>query len=72
MSKHFPDRFFVVVHNVSAESDDWFHDELNEHSLEGSSIISSLITLKFLCFLVVVVISPKFLHHLININLEFL
>jgi len=41
--EHLPYSFFVVVHNVTAESDDWFHYELNKHSLESSSIIGNLI-----------------------------
>lgn len=72
MSEHFPDSFFIVIHNVSAESDDWFHNELDKHSLELRSIISIIFSLEFLGFLVIVVVTPKFLHHLVKVNLEFL
>lgn len=70
MGYHFPDGFFVVVHDVSAESDDWLHDELNEASLESGSIISCFFHFPFLGFGIEEVVSPKFLHHLVVINLE--
>jgi len=70
--EHLEDGFLVVLHNVSAESDDWFHDELNEASLELSSIISNWVSLPFLGFGIMEVITPKFLHHLIVVNLELL
>ena len=72
MIEHFPYGFSVVIHNVSAESDNGLHDELNKHSLELSSIISHLVTLEFLCFLIIVVVSPKFYDHLVIVNLELL
>jgi len=34
MVEHLIDSFFVTVHDVSAESNDWLHDELHEASSE--------------------------------------
>lgn len=70
VAQHLEDGVSVVVHNVSAESDDWLHDELDEASLQGGSIISEVLTLPFLALLVVVVVTPKFFHHLIEVDLE--
>lgn len=72
MAQHFEDGISVVVHNVSAESDDWLHDELDEASLEGWSIIGNIFHFPFLSFLIIEVVSPHFLHHLVEVNLEFL
>jgi hypothetical protein len=70
VTQHLEDGVSVVVHNVSAESDDWLHDELDEASLQGSSIISNILTLPFLALLVIVVVTPEFLHHLVEVYLE--
>lgn len=71
MVEHFKDGFSVVVHNVSAQSDDWLHDELDEASSQSGTIVSGLLLFPFLSFLIKVVITPKFLHHLIVVYLEF-
>jgi hypothetical protein len=70
VSQHLEDGISVVVHDVSAESDDWLHYELDKASLEGGSIISLVLSLPFLSLLVVVVITPEFLHHLVEVYLE--
>jgi hypothetical protein len=72
MSEHFPNSIEVSLHDVSAESDDWFHNELDEASLELSSIISIVINLPLLGLLIKEVISPELLHHLIEVYLEFI
>ena len=72
MSQHLEHSFSVVVHDVSAESNDGFHDELHEASLQLSTIISKIFSLPFLSLLVIVVITPQFLHHLIEVDLELL
>jgi hypothetical protein len=71
MGEHFPDGFFVVVHDVSAESDDWLHDELNEASLEVGTFLTDLLSCPFLSLGIIEVVTPKFLHHLVEIDLEF-
>ena len=68
--EHFPDGILVVVHDVSAESDDWLHDELDEASLEDGSIIGILVNLPFLSLGIIVVVTPKLLHHLVEVNVE--
>lgn len=72
MVQHLPDGFFVVFHNISAESNDWLHDELDEASSQCGAIISILLLLPFLSFLIKIVVTPKFLHHLLKVDLEFL
>ena len=69
-TEHLEDSFSVVVHDVSAESDDWLHDELYEASLEGGAIISLILSLPFFSFSIMVVVTPKFLHHLVEVYLE--
>jgi hypothetical protein len=64
VGEHLEDGISVVVHDVSAQSDDWLHDELDKASSQLSTIISSLISLPFLSLLVKVVVSPHLLHHL--------
>lgn len=71
MIEHLPDSVFVVVHDVSAESDNWLHDELNEASSELTTVISSIISLPLLGLLIKIVITPQFLHHLVKVYLEF-
>jgi len=71
MGEHLLDSFFVVVHDVSAESDDWLHDELDEASLECNTIFTILFGSPFLSLGIIEVVTPKFLHHLVEINLEF-
>jgi len=72
VSEHFPHSFFVVFHDVSAQSDDWLHDELDEASLQGSAIISQFFSFPFLCLGIMIVVTPKLLDHLIEVDLEFL
>lgn len=72
MVQHLPDSFFVVFHNISAKSNNWLHDELDEASSQLGAIISSLVLFPFLSFLIKIVVTPKFLHHLVKVNLEFL
>lgn len=71
MIEHLPDSVFVVVHDVSAESDNWLHDELNEASSELTTVISNILSLPFLSLLIKIVITPQFLHHLVKVYLEF-
>jgi len=69
---HLIDFFHLTVHGGSAKSDDWLHHELNESSLEFRTISSFIIMLPCLSFLIEVVITPKFLLHLISIDTELL
>jgi len=68
--EHLEDSLFVSVHDVSTESDDWLHDELNEASLEVGAIVSNLINFPLLALLVIEVVAPKLLHHLVEVYLE--
>ena len=69
--KHLPDGVEVTVHNVSAELDDWSHNELDEASLEG--LATSLgVSSELLGCRVEVVITPEFLHKSSTIELELL
>jgi hypothetical protein len=56
--KHFPDSFFVSFHDVSAKLDDWLHDELDEASLNGSTIITNIFNLPLFALGIKVVITP--------------
>jgi hypothetical protein len=72
VSEHLENGLLVVIHDVLAESDDWFHDELNEASLKLGAIFGNLFCCPFLIFGIKEVVSPKLLHHLIKVHFEFL
>jgi hypothetical protein len=72
VDEHLVDLLHFSVHGGSAESDDWLHHETNESSLEGSTIIGVSVVLPFLGFGIEEVVSPKFLHHLLSSDTEFL
>ena len=72
VNKHLVDLLHFSVHGGSAESNDWLHHEGNESSLDGGSIISLVMVLPFLTFGIEEVVSPKFLHHLLSVDTEFL
>jgi hypothetical protein len=61
------------VHGGTTKSDDWFHDQRYESSLEiiSTCIIRFGVVLPLLCFLIEVVITPKLFHHFFAINTEF-
>jgi len=69
--EHLGDFLHLSVHGGSAESDDWLHHELDEGSLELLVLIGFRVVLPFLGFLIEVVITPKFLHHLGFLDTEF-
>ena len=70
--EHLPDNFEVVVHDVTAELDNWAHDELDEGTLEVLARIVSLTSLELLLGWVVEVVTPELLHELCAIELELL
>jgi hypothetical protein len=70
--QHFVDLFIFSVHDGVGQSDNWFHDEGTESSLDWFSFFIVGILLPFLGFRVEIVISPKSFHHFWNIGVEFL
>jgi len=72
VTEHFVDFLHFSVHGGSAESDDWLHHEGNESSLDATTIVSFIVVLPFLGFGIEEVVSPKFLHHLVSSDTEFL
>jgi len=69
--EHLVDFLHLSVHGGFTESDDWLHHELDEGSLELLIVIGFGVVLPFLGFLIEVVITPKFLHHLGFFDTEF-
>ena len=72
VDEHFVDLLHFSVHGSSAKSDDWLHDERDESSLDDTTIIGGVVVLPLLGFGVEEVVSPKFLHHLLSLDTEFL
>jgi len=64
------DASLFLLHGVSAELDNGLHDEFNEASLELSTLAIIVLGNEFLFSLAEVVVSPKFLHELLSIELE--
>lgn len=72
MSEHFEHSLFVALHDVSAESDNRLHYELDETSLKLYLIFTILFSGEFLVFSIIEVITPEFFNHLRVLNVEFL
>jgi hypothetical protein len=68
--EHLIDFVHLTVHGGSAESDDWFHTEGNEGSLEFRTIIGFLVVLPLLGLGIEEVVTPKLDHHLVSSNTE--
>jgi hypothetical protein len=69
---HSDDFVHLSFHGGLAKLNNWSHDELNEASLELLSIISKRVVLPLLGGCVKVVVTPKFLLHLVLFDTEFL
>jgi hypothetical protein len=70
--EHLFNGLVVALHAVSAQTDDGLHDELNETSLERCTILSSIFSSPLLTLGIEEVVTPHFLHHFIQVNLELL
>jgi len=69
--KHFFGLFFVSFHDGSGHLDNGVHNEVTESSLHGFSTGGDFLSFPFLVFGIKVVVSPKSLHHLGLVGLEF-
>jgi len=70
--EHLPDGIKIIIHDVTAELDDWAHDELDEASLETLAILSLTFSLESLGAWVEVIVTPELLHESFTIQLELL
>jgi len=70
--QHFIDLLILSIHDGVGESDDWFHDEGAESSLDWFSLFIGVVLLPLLGGWVEIVVSPKSFHHLWNIGVELL
>ena len=70
--KHLPDGIEVAIHDVTAELNDWAHDELHKASLDVFAILSLALSLELFGASVEVVVAPELLHESRTIQLELL
>ena len=68
--KHLPNGVELTIHYVSDQNDDRLHDKLDEATRKLSSVSCCWFSGEFFCSWVEVVITPKFLHKLGDVELE--
>jgi len=67
---HLHDGIDLAIHNVTDELDDGAHDELNEAAGKLGALFVGVLAGEFLGLGVKVVVTPEFLHELLEFNLE--